>query len=314
MLSSKKSKSSLDYPRLAQEVLKASGKEGISKLPAGLYIVATPIGHRGDITLRALLTLSQVNLVACEDTRNTSSLLKAYGINTRCLSYHDHNEISRIPEILKRIVEGEAIALTSDAGLPLIADPGFRLVKACRDQNHLVTVIPGANAALTALVGSGLSVHNFYFMGFLPPKTTARKKALLTVKEVQATLIFYESAQRLVNTLTDLREIFGPSRSAVVARELTKLHEETTTGTLEYLENQYRNAPTKGEIVILVGERPQEENALPDQDLDELLKEALRTMSLRDAVTMICQSTHRKKSEVYARALWLAKGNTPIKK
>ncbi len=304
----KKKKSSLDYPLLARKLIEASGDAGASKLPAGLYVVATPIGHTGDISLRALVTLASADIVACEDTRISGALLSRYGFKKRLISYHDHNADERRPEILKHIEDGEAVALISDAGMPLIADPGYRLVRACREGGYDVTVIPGANAALTALAGSGLPTDEFHFAGFLPPKTRARQKNIGGLKNVPSTLVFYEAPQRLADTLRDLADILGNEREAAVARELTKLFEETRRGTLQELAVFYgANAP-KGEIVVIVG--PAAVDVAPAHDLDAILKNYLRTMSVRDAVSAACAVTGLKKSEVYTRALWLAGKNS----
>jgi 16S rRNA (cytidine1402-2'-O)-methyltransferase len=271
--------------------------------------VATPIGHRGDISLRALITLSKADLVAAEDTRTTGTLLTAYGIKAKFISYHDHNEAERIPTLLKTIEEGGVVALVSEAGLPLIADPGYRLVEACREAGISVTVIPGANAALTALVGSGLTANRFHFVGFLPAKASARQDMIVGLKNIQATLLFYETAPRLLATLKDLGRVCGPTRRCVVVRELTKLHEEFHRGTLEELEMFFRKNPPKGEIVIVLSAAETEAQEMSDDELDELLKEAMLQHSVRDAVTMVCLTSNRKKSEVYARALWLSKGS-----
>jgi len=306
----RKKKSSLDYPLLAQKLIEASGVSVSSKplepLPAGLYIVATPIGHRGDITMRALITLAQADMIACEDTRTSGSLLSGYGIpHKKLLSYHDHNEDGRKLEIMRHIESGLAIALISDAGMPLIADPGYRLVHACREQGLSVTVIPGANAALTAMAGSGLPTDHFYFAGFLPNKTTARQKTLVAVAQIPATLVFYEAPQRLAASLRDMAAVFGATRHAVVSRELTKLFEETRRGTLTELADYYGANEVKGEIVILVA--PADVNDTPAFDLDTLLREHMQKLSLRDAVATVCDITGLKKSDVYARALQLSK-------
>ena len=303
----KKKKSSPDYPRLARVVLEASGDDAGCKLPPALYVVATPIGHMGDISLRALLTLAAVDAVACEDTRNSGHLMTAFGLKKELISCHDHNEAERAPQLIARIQKGEAIALISDAGLPLISDPGYRLVHACREQNIDVVVIPGANAALTALAGSGIATNAFHFAGFLPPKSVARHKALAQLKNIPATLIFYEAPQRLADMLDDVKQTFGTGRMVVVARELTKLHEETRTGTADALAAHYHAHPPKGEIVVLIAPPDEKETEVADDDIEGLLRDALRTQSLRDAVEAVSAATGRKKNEVYSRALWVAK-------
>ena len=216
---SKKEKiSSPDYPSLGRMLVEASGNGGVCKLSPGLYIVATPIGNLGDITLRALLTLAQADAIACEDTRNSGILLKAFGIAKPTFSYHDHNEDARRPEIIQRIAKGEVIALISDAGMPLIADPGFKLARDCRAAGLDVFVMPGANAAVTALAGCGLPSDRFLFVGFLPPKSAARKKEIAALKAVAATLVFYEAPQRLAGKSADLAETLGAERPVAVAR------------------------------------------------------------------------------------------------
>lgn len=299
-MSPKKEKtSSPGYPSLAKLCIESSGKEAACKLPAGLYLVATPIGHLGDITLRGLVVLSQADVIACEDTRNSGILLNAFGIKAKTISCHDHNEENRVEEILRRITQGEIVALISDAGMPAIADPGFKLVRACRDAGASVVVIPGANAALTALAGSGLPTDQFLFAGFLSPKSMARQKELIALKQNTATLIFYESPQRLAATLADMVGVLGASRPVCVARELTKFYEEMRRGTLGELAAYYAAHDTKGEIVILVGKSEEKES----HDIDALLRERLQHLSVRDAVAEIAAMTGVPKKEVYARAL-----------
>jgi 16S rRNA (cytidine1402-2'-O)-methyltransferase len=300
---SEKQKTSLDYPNLARKLFEASGEIRSSKLPAGLYVVATPIGHLGDISLRALATLAQADRIACEDTRVSGGMLAKYGIRKTLLSYHDHNAEKQRPVILKHIAAGEAVALISDAGMPLIADPGNKLVRACREAGFPVTVIPGANAALTALAGSGMPSDRFLFVGFLPPKSAARQKVIATLRDVPVTLIFYEAAQRLAATLADFAKIFGGERPAAVARELTKLFEETRRGNLAELAEFYGEVQVKGEITLVIG--PPDESAAPVHDLDALLKKHMQDMSVRDAVEAVSAISGVKKGEVYARALKL---------
>ncbi len=271
----------------------------------GLYVVATPIGHLGDVTLRALMTLANVERIACEDTRVSGGMLSKYGIKKPLIAYHDHNADHAGGSILRAIQDGQAVALISDAGMPLISDPGFGLVNACLKAGYPVTVIPGANAALTALAGSGLPTDRFHFCGFLPPKSVARRKALTSMLEIPGTLIFYEAPQRLAETLADMASVFGDDRAAAVARELTKLFEEQRRGTLGELAEHYATHDVKGEIVILVAPRTDSAEA-STADIDALLAEALRTQTLRDAVAAVSDLTGVKKNEVYARALKLA--------
>ena len=304
-MSPKKEKNaSPDYPQLGQIIVQASGNEAACKPPAGLYVVATPIGNLGDITLRALAVLAQADVIACEDTRTSGVLLHAFGIKKPTLSDHDHNEDERRPEILARLAQGQVVALISDAGMPAIADPGFKLVRDCREAGYDVTVLPGANAAITAMAGSGLPTDQFYFIGFLPSKSVARKKEILSLKPLSATLIFYESPGRLADSLADLSEILGETRPTVVARELSKFFEETRRGTLGELAAHYQNNTVKGEIVILVGKAAEEEATT---DIDALLKERLKHLTVRDAVTEVAEMTGIPKKEIYARALALGK-------
>ena len=296
--------SSPDYPHLARLCVQASVTDAACKPPAGLYLVATPIGHLGDISLRALVTLSHADIIACEDTRNSGVLLRAFGIDRPTLSLHDHNEEARQEEILGRIAKGDVVAVISDAGMPAIADPGFKLVRACHAAGQQVVVIPGANAAVTAMAGSGLATDAFHFAGFLPPKSAARRKDLTMLKQIAATLIFYESPSRLAASLADMVASLGGDRSAAVARELTKFYEETRRGTLAELAAHYATHDVKGEIVILVGRGDGEEN----YDIDALLTERLQKLSVRDAVAEIASLTGGNKKEIYARALALSDG------
>ncbi|WP_425450170.1 16S rRNA (cytidine(1402)-2'-O)-methyltransferase [Virgifigura deserti] len=274
-------------------------------MPRGLILVATPIGNLADITLRALDTLRRADVIACEDTRVTARLLARYGIETSLLAYHDHNAARRRPVLLDRLRRGETVALVSDAGTPLVSDPGFKLVRAARDAGINVTAAPGPSAPLTALVISGLPSDRFLFAGFLPPRGAARRTALGTLATVPASLLFFESAGRLAATLADMATVLGP-REAAVARELTKLFEEVRRAPLPELAAHYAAAgPPKGEIVIVVA--PPEEAAATEADLDAALERALAEMSLRDAAAAVATATGRPRREVYARALALAR-------
>ena len=276
-----------------------------SKLAPGLYVVATPIGNLGDVSLRALKTLASSDAVLCEDTRVTSKLLARFGISARTIPYHDHNAERARPEILRRLKAGEALALVSDAGTPLISDPGYKLVREAIKEGVAVTAIPGASAALAALVLSGLPPDAFAFAGFLPPKPAARKRVLQEWKSVRATLLFYESAPRLADSLADMAEMLG-DRPAAVARELTKLYEEVKRGNLAELAAFYRAAGSpKGEVVVAVG--PPEGESFPSQGpkLDRDLAAALARTSLRQAVAEVAAATGLPRRQVYARALQL---------
>ncbi len=224
----------------------------MSCAPGTLYLVATPIGNLEDITQRALRVLAEVSLIACEDTRHTRGLLNHFGIKTKTISYHEHNEQERAAELVALLLSGASVAIVSDAGTPGINDPGFRLVRACVEQSVPIVPIPGASAFVAALVASGLPTDEFYFGGFLPARATARRVRLAQLKTFPATLIFYEAPHRIAATLADAREILG-EREAVVARELTKLHEEFARAPLSKLEQRFA-APqaARGEMVLLI--------------------------------------------------------------
>jgi len=220
-----------------------------------LYIVATPIGNLGDISERAIDTLREVSVVACEDTRHTGKLLKHLDLKKKLVSLHDHNEQSRKDRVVELLESGESVALVSDAGMPLISDPGYQLVNAVRDSGIKITVIPGASAFVSAAVLSGLPTDAIYFGGVLPSKTGARKKALTALASLDATLVFYESPKRLVGCLRDCEIVLG-GRQASVVRELTKLHEETQCGSLPDLRAHFEAIPPRGEIVLLIDRQP----------------------------------------------------------
>jgi 16S rRNA (cytidine1402-2'-O)-methyltransferase len=221
-------------------------------MPGTLYLVATPIGNLADITHRALQVLSDVDLIACEDTRHTHKLLNHYGINTKTISYHEHNEQQRATELIDRLKQGTNIAVVSDAGTPSISDPGFRLVRAAVENDIPITPVPGPSALITALIAAGLPTDEFFFAGFLPSRTNARRARLAELQAVPGTLIFYEAPHRLAATLNDAYEILG-EREAVVARELTKLHEEIKRGLLSKLAADYtEKTDIRGEIVVLI--------------------------------------------------------------
>jgi 16S rRNA (cytidine1402-2'-O)-methyltransferase len=216
-----------------------------------LYLVATPIGNLADITHRALDVLNKVALIACEDTRHTRKLLQHYGIDTRTISYHEHNEQDRARQLVELLREGKDVAIVSDAGTPAISDPGFRLVRAAIESEVTIVPVPGPSALISALTAAGLPTDEFYFAGFLPPRSNARRTKLSELKSIPATLIFYEAPHRLAETLKDAYETLG-ERKAVVARELTKLHEEIRRGRLSELAVHYSNEEPRGEIVLLI--------------------------------------------------------------
>lgn len=277
-------------------------------LPSGLYIIATPIGNLGDITLRALETLSKVDIIACEDTRETGKLTSVYDIEAQKVPYHDHNAAEMRPRIVQMIRdEGKAVALLSDAGMPLISDPGYKLVEACVAENLYVTCVPGASASLTGLVLSGLPSDRFTFFGFLPPKSAARRATLAKIKTIPITVIFYETAPRLLECLEDMLEMFG-DRPAAVARELTKKFEEVKRDKISNLVAHYRaEGPPRGEIVLIVGGAVEgAEESWSEADIDALLQQLFdEGHSVKDAAGLAAAKSGRKKSDVYERALAL---------
>jgi 16S rRNA (cytidine1402-2'-O)-methyltransferase len=275
-------------------------------LAPGLYVVATPIGNLSDVTLRGLSVLASADLVLCEDTRVTRKLLDHYGLRPSLLAYHEHNAAAVRPRVLARLDTGAAIALVSDAGTPLISDPGFKLVDAAIAAGHRVYPIPGASALLAALVAAGLPTDRFLFDGFLPPKAGQRKTRIAELARVPATLVLYESGPRLAASLSDLAAELG-GRPAAVCRELTKVFEEVRRGALDALAAHYAEAgPPKGEIVIVVGPPGGEAPAISPDTLDAKLSVALARRSLKDAVESVAAETGLKRRDVYQRALALA--------
>jgi 16S rRNA (cytidine1402-2'-O)-methyltransferase len=275
-------------------------------LARGLYLVATPIGNLRDTTLRALEILAACDTIACEDTRITRRLTEHFGISTPLTPYHDHNAEAARPRILEKLAAGGSVALVSDAGTPLISDPGYKLVRAAQAAGHPVTAAPGASAVLAALNVAGLPTDRFFFEGFLPAKETARRARIGELVRVPGTLVVYETGPRLAATLADLAAGLGP-REAAVCRELTKLHEEVRHGTLPELADAYAaGAETRGEIVLVIG--PPQEAAQPSAaEIDALLSAALARVSLKDAVAEVATATGEPRRAVYARALELAK-------
>jgi len=283
-----------------------SGSGRASKPTAGLYVVATPIGNAADITLRALDTLKRADAIACEDTRVTSKLMGIHGVATPLVSYHEHNAAKMRPVLIGRMQAGETIALVSDAGTPLVSDPGYKLVRACVEEGVPVTALPGPSAALAGLVLSGLPSDRFLFAGFLPNRSAARRTSLGELAAVPATLVFYESPQRLAESLADMAAVLGP-REAAVARELTKLYEEVRRGPLPDLSAHYDSAgPPKGEVVVVVAP-PGAEAEAQAVDVDSALRDALSRLSVRDAAAEVALMTGRPKRDVYARALELSR-------
>lgn len=268
-------------------------------LTPGLYIVATPIGNLGDITLRAKDILARCAVIACEDTRVTGKLMQLLGLSNRLLRHDDHASDADRARLVAQM-QDSAVALVSDAGMPLVSDPGYRLVRDAREAGVPVTVVPGANAPLTALALSGLPSDRFLFAGFLPPKDAARAATLAELAPVRATLVFFETAPRLTKALAAIADLL-PGREVAVARELTKLHEECRTGSALELAEHYAAHPPKGEIVLLVGPPVAQDAA--GHDVDALLRAALQNEKPSQAAAQVAKVTGQDRRELYARAL-----------
>ncbi|GMG84193.1 16S rRNA (cytidine(1402)-2'-O)-methyltransferase [Paralimibaculum aggregatum] len=279
-------------------------------LAPGLYLVATPIGNAADISLRALDILARAEVLAAEDTRRTRKLMQIHGIalgERPIVSYHDQNGPARRPQIMGWLAEGRSVAYCSDAGTPLVADPGYRLAEAALAAGHGLTAVPGASAVLAALSVSGLPSDRFLFAGFLPPKAGARRAALAELAAVPATLVFYESPRRLGAALAEMAEVLG-ARPAAVARELTKLHEEVVRGALPDLAARYAAADPRGEIVVVIGPPDRAAQAAEAAlSLDGALAEAMAHASLKDAVKQTAERLGLPRKQVYARALELGR-------
>ncbi len=270
-------------------------------------LVSTPIGNLGDITLRAIAVLRAADFILCEDTRTTARLLSHYDIATKTAPLHEHNEDAATPRILARLREGASIALVSDAGTPLVSDPGFRLVRAALAEGLHVHAMPGVSAVTMALTLSGLPPHPYLFLGFAPPREAARRASFTTLRAAEraglnATLLWYEAPHRLADMLADLAHIFG-ARPAAVARELTKKFEEVRRAPLQDLAAHYAANEARGEITVVVGPAPEE--TADDAELDALLTASLRTLSLREAAAAVAETTGLPRRVVYARALAL---------
>jgi len=273
----------------------------------GLYIVATPIGNARDVTLRALDLLAAADVIACEDTRVTAKLLAIHGIRTSLTPYHEHNAEKARPRLIKRLKSGEIVALASDAGTPLVSDPGYKLVRACLEEAICVTALPGASAVLAALTLSGLPSDRFLFTGFLPNRKAARRKALIELKAIPATLVIMESAKRLAAAINDMAYVLG-GRAAAVGRELTKKFEDVRRGSLHELSAHYaEHGPPRGEVMVVVAPPGADEKAgaVDGPELDAMINRALEGASLRDAADRVSAETGVARNRVYTRALEL---------
>lgn len=273
----------------------------------GLTLVATPIGNMGDLSPRALAALKAADAVLCEDSRTTGAMLARLGVSARLIPLHDHNEANELPRLLAMLQQGQKLALVSDAGTPLVSDPGFRLVRAAIAAGLPVSAMPGPNAAVMALVLSGLPPEPFLFQGFLPPRAAARQTALGGLKALEqaglaASIVFYEAPHRLAESLADMAEAFGAERPAAVAREMTKRFEEVRRGSLGDLATHYASAEARGEICIVVG--PATEAVVSDAEVTAELRAALAGgLSVKDAAEAVAKATGRKRRDVYREAL-----------
>jgi 16S rRNA (cytidine1402-2'-O)-methyltransferase len=272
----------------------------------GLYLVATPIGNLGDITLRALETLAGCDIIACEDTRITRRLTERYAISALLKPYHEHNAALARPKILERLAQGASIALVSDAGTPLISDPGFKLVREACAAGHAVIALPGPSSVLAALSVAALPTDRFFFEGFLPSKQTARRTRLAELSRIDATLVMFESGNRVQDTLADLAEVMA-TRDAAICRELTKMHEEVQRAKVSELAASAATLETRGEFVLVIGPPAADAQAMAEDELDNLLRTSLARESVKDAVAHAVELSGRPRRQIYARALELAK-------
>jgi 16S rRNA (cytidine1402-2'-O)-methyltransferase len=275
------------------------------KAAAGLHLVATPIGNLGDITLRALETLAGVDIIACEDTRITRRLTERYAIAATLKPYHEHNAAQARPKILQLLGQGASIALVSDAGTPLISDPGFKLVREACAAGHAVTALPGPSAVLSALAVAALPTDRFFFEGFLPSKAAARRARLAELARIDATLVMFESGNRVQDTLAGLADIMG-GRDGAICREMTKMHEDIRRAPVAELALSAATLETRGEFVLVIGPPPQDAQLMAGNELDALLRSQLQRGSVKDAVAHAVELSGRPRREIYARALELA--------
>ncbi|MBY6083453.1 16S rRNA (cytidine(1402)-2'-O)-methyltransferase [Ruegeria arenilitoris] len=279
------------------------------RLAGGLYFVATPIGTARDITLRALDVLASADVIAAEDTRSLRRLMEIHGVpleGRRILAYHDHSGTAAREKLIAELSQGKSVAYASEAGMPLIADPGYDLGKQAAEAGFSVTCAPGASAVVTALTLAGLPTDAFFFAGFLPNASGARRTRIEALRDVPGTLVFYESPKRLGACLSDLAQVLGGERQAAVCRELTKKFEEVRRASLAELSEQYRDATVKGEIVLLVDRAHSQ--AVNDSDVEEALRQALETHSVRDAADLVSRMYDLPRRPIYQKALKIGKG------
>ncbi len=293
-------------PRNVSSAADGIATDRSSKRAAGLYFVATPIGNLRDITLRALDVLSTVDIVACEDTRHTGKLMSAHGIKARLMSYHDHNAARVRPRLHDRLRLGKSVALVSDAGTPLISDPGYRLLIEAIEAGIPVTTLPGPSSVLGALTVAGLPTDRFLFLGFAPARGSARRRYLEPFAAVDASIVLLESPKRLAKCLSDLLAVFG-DRPAAIVRELTKLHEEVSRDRLSTLAERLADAPApRGEVVLVIGPPETAESAPPDQDrIDDLLRAGLETEKPSTVASRLAAETGLPRRQLYQRAIGL---------
>jgi 16S rRNA (cytidine1402-2'-O)-methyltransferase len=299
-----------DTPTVSRQLLVAGHAIAVKGAPPGLHIVATPIGNLGDITLRALETLAGSDVIYCEDTRVTRKLLDRYGMTAPLSPYHEHNATAVRPKILARLAQGDSVALVSDAGTPLISDPGFKLVREVCAAGLPVHALPGPSSILTALSVAALPTDRFFFEGFLPAKEGARRHRITELARIDVTLVLFESGARVQDCLHDLADILG-ARDIAICREMTKLHEDIRRSSLIDAAAQAAQLETRGEFVLVIGPPSAEAGLMDDAQLDALLREALERGSVKDAVAHGVELSGRPRREVYARALEIAHKGKP---